>query len=232
MDLYTLENTSTYAIQAIYDSFWGMIPQKYKLPEDDKMLNNMEPFYDPELTFENRLHYKLTKIDYPKRATPWFVITWNPENGIIKSGLTQRRFTTDVFQTKQGLKRGRITRTEMSLNFAIASNTMEGIFELQENYLLRQREKLYCQTRPHSILGSFTVCMDLLDSNQSKLSRDHGTICYLFLSCRVDYPVVGMLEDIPGVIEEIHNDVNRDEDWVGERYLDSQNISKDIITDM
>lgn len=208
MDLKTLENTSSYAIEAVYNDFWSLIPNKYKLPEDDRVLNDLTPFYDPELTFDNRLHYKLAGIEYPKRSTPWFVITWNAENGLLKSGLTQRRFTTAVYDTPKGKKRCRTTSVDTNINFAIASNSMTAIFELQENYLLKRREKVYCITKPHSILGKFTVSMNVMDSQLSKLSRDKGTICYLFLQCKVDYPIVGMVEDIPAVIETINSDIN------------------------
>ena len=56
----------------------------------------MTPWYDPELSFSDRFHYRLTNIDYPKRATPWYIITWNFGKGILKSSLTNRRFDTDV----------------------------------------------------------------------------------------------------------------------------------------
>jgi hypothetical protein len=228
LDLRTLENTSSYAIEAVYSDFWSLIPKKYRLVEDDRMFNDLTPFYDPELTYDNRLHYKLTNIEYPKRSEPWFVITWNAENGLLKSGLTQRRFTTDVYDTPHGKKRCKTTSVDTNINFAIASNSMSALFELQENYLLKRREKIYCRpTRPHSILGRFTVSMNVMDSQLSKLSRDKGTLCYLFLQCRVDYPIVGMDEDASqGNIQEIYSDVDSQ---ISEQVLVQDKIDENTV---
>ena len=56
------------------------------------------------LDFENRLHYKLVGVNYPDRKGPWFVITWNCGNGILKSDLTNRRFDTQQIITPGGDK--------------------------------------------------------------------------------------------------------------------------------
>lgn len=231
MDLHTLENTSSYAIEASYNHFWSLIPNKYKLPEDDRMIKDLSPFYDPELTFDNRLHYKLTNIDYPKRSEPWFVITWNPEYGLIRSTLTQRRFQTAVFDTRYGKKRGKVIRAELTVNFGIVCNTMQGLFELQENFILKERDKIVCHTKPHSILGSFPVCLDVIDTTQSKLPRDRGTICYLFVNCRMDYPVIGLVEDAVGVIEQIHSDIDGAVDIENFDIDVGTNLVKDVIVE-
>lgn len=227
MDLKDLETTSTYAIKAVYDDFWSIIPNKYKLPEDDRKIHDMYPFYDPELTFENRLHYKLTNIKYPTRSNPWFVITWNPENGLMKSSLTQRRFQTKVIETKEGKRvRFKFINSEMEINFGIACNTMQGLFELQENFLLRRREKMVCYTDEHPLLGRFPVSLDVIDSTQNKLSRDKSTLCYLMLQCKIDYPVIGVLNITKGgLINEIHTEIDKDTG----KFEEPQVLSKDII---
>ena len=88
---------------------------------------------------------------------------------------------------------------------------MQGLFELQENIILQKREKMIVKTKPHSVLGCFPVCLDIIDSNQSKLSRDKGTLCYLFLNCKIDFPIIGMVQKTPtGIIEEIHSDLKQE----------------------
>lgn len=208
MDLKNLENTSTYAIEAVYRNFWEMIPSKYRLPEDDERVKDMAPFYDPELSFDNRLHYKLTNVDYPKRANPWFVITWNAPEGILRQSLTQRRLASAVIEDEKGERyKFKFQLVELYLTFAIASNSLQAIFELQENIIIHRRDKVTCYTKEHPLLGKFPVSMNVIDSNQVKLPRDKGTLCYLMMQARVDYPVIGMVERADGVIEHINDDI-------------------------
>lgn len=211
MDLKNLENTSTYAIEAVYRKLWEMIPNKYRLPEDDERIKDMAPFYDPELSFENRLHYKLTNVDYPKRANPWFVITWNAPEGILRTSLTQRRLKSAVVTNKAGERfKFKFQLVELYLTFGIASNSLQAVFELQENLIIHTRDKITCTTKEHSVLGNFPVSMNVIDSNQVKLSRDKGTLCYLMMQVRVDYPIIGLVEPVTGVIEHINSDVFED----------------------
>lgn len=212
MDFKNFETTSIYAIEAVYQHLWKCVPEVYRLIDDNPIeeITRIDPFYDPELTFENRTQYRLSKIEYPKRAKPWYIITWNSDAGLLKSTLTQRRFETATFEKDGKYYDADYINAELQVNFGVVSNSMSAIFEFQENYILKQREKQYIYTpKEHSILGSFPVSMDVLDSNQQKLSRDKGTIAYLFLQCKVDYPVIGNVREVePGrVIREIHNRV-------------------------
>ena len=164
------------------------------------------PFYDPQLDFDNRLHYKLAGIDYPDRQKPWFIITWNFGNGILKSSLTRRRFQTCADYTPSGEKvKFDFMNTEMDLTFAIYSNSMQGLFELQENILISKREKCTVTTATHSILGNFPVSLDTIDSSLSKLPRDKGTLCVLTLNLKIDYPIIGNVQSAEGgIIKEFH----------------------------
>ena len=269
MDLKDFESTTTYAIEAVYRSYWELIPEKYKLKEklqrwehgsypteyyenpeygvkpqlkrvqgpltpekveqeysnygvDDEYskymnsLNNedqyfdLQPFYDPELNFENRLQYKIVGIDYPKRAHPWFVITWNCGNGLINSSITRRKFQSKQDVTPGGEKiRFDFTNSELEITLAIYSNSMQALFELQENIVVHNREKATVWTNLHSILGRFPVSMNTIDSVVTKLARDKGTICVLTLSVKVDYPLIGNVRSADtGVIETINDDVD------------------------
>lgn len=209
MDLKTLTSTSYLAIEAVYTYFWNFIPNEYKLPKDDKDTEKtLDPFYDPELTFENRAQYKVTKDEWLKRKQPWFVITWNPENGLLKSSLTNRRFQTAYIEDAEGNRhKYKFQNADMQINFGIISNSLTALFELQENILLNKREKLTCNTvTPHPVLGIFPVSLDVIESQQSKLNREKSTICYLFMQCRIDYPIIGMETPAGGVIERIDLD--------------------------
>ena len=209
MDLKNFESTSVLAIQAVYNYFWDLIPEKYKLPEDIEKANSLEPFYDPLLTFDNRLHYKLTQVEYSKRDKPWFVITWNTENGLIPSTFNRRRYQSAIVDNKKlGPLRFKFINTELNINLAICGNTMVGLYELQENIVLKIRDKQYTNTKEHSILGSFPVSLNVIDSQQSKLDRNKGTLCYLNLQVKVDYPIIECVQQIPnGIIKEIHSNV-------------------------
>lgn len=206
MDLETLEGTSILAVKAVYKLFWDFIPQKYKLSKDDETIINLEPFYDPKLDFSNRAQYKLVKDSYPNRETPWFVITWNTDRGLLKSTLSSRRFQTAYFELPSGKRTHlKFINADMEITLGIVSNSMTALFELQENILLKMREKMYVMSEPHSVVGPITVALDIIDSDQNKLDRDKGTLCYLFVHVRVDFPVFGYRKDLSGgIIEEIN----------------------------
>lgn len=268
MDLKDFESTTTYAIEAVYRSYWDLIPEKYRLEKklqrwehgvynsqdygtqptgkpqlkrtmgpltpkdvekeysnynnDDEYsiymnnLNNedqyfdLQPFYDPELNFENRLQYKLVGINYPKRKHPWFVITWNCGNGLINSTITRRKFQSAQDVTPGGEKiRFDFTNSELEITMAIYSNSMQALFELQENIVVHNREKAVVWTKLHSILGKFPVSMNAIDSVVTKLPREKGTICTLTLVVKIDYPLIGNVRSAEtGVINVINDDID------------------------
>ena len=166
---------------------------------------DLAPFYDPALDFENRLHNKLVGIDYPDRKKPWFVITWNMGNGLLKSSLTRRRFETCEDTTPGGEKVVfDFINTDLDLTFAIYSNSMQALIELQENIIISKREKCVVNTRTHSVLGKFPVSLDIIDSSVAKLPRDKSTLCVLTLNVKIDYPVIGNVRPSAGLIKEFH----------------------------
>lgn len=182
---------------------------EYFYSDDYESPYDLEPFFDPELSFSDRLHYKLTNVDYPKRATPWFVLTWNCGKGILKSSLSSRRFQTATCKDDEGKPfHFKFMNVDMDITMCYTSNSMQALFELQENIIVGRRLKAVVYTRPHTILGSFPVSIDVIDSDINKYSRDKGTLCNLMLSIKVDYPIIGMLEKQGlGVIETINKDI-------------------------
>lgn len=202
---------------------------------------DLMPFFDPQLDFENRLHYKLSGIDYPSRQQPWFIITWNFGNGILKSSLTRRRFETCSDYTPGGEKvKFNFINADMDLTFAIYSNSLQGLFELQENIIVGKREKCVVNTLTHSILGSFPVSLDTIDSTLSKLPRDKGTLCVLTLNLKIDYPIIGNVQYTDGgIIEEIHLELDskniiKGDSWNSLNDItpnEHEVISRDIITE-
>ena len=206
MDLVTLEGTSVLAIKAVYQLFWEFIPEKYRLTEGDSSVLDLEPFYDPKLTFDNRLQYKLVKNGLPNRETPWFVITWNTDKGLLKSTLSSRRFQTTSIELPSGNRTSlKFINADMDVTLGIATNSMAAMFALQENILLKMREKMYVMSEPHSVVGPITVALDDVDSDQNKLDRDKGTLAYLFVRIKVDFPVFGYMKDVSkNIIKEIN----------------------------
>ena len=205
-----------------------------------KMLNSgnwfdITPFYDPQLDFENRLHYKLAGVDFPNRQKPWFIITWNFGNGILKSSLTRRRFESAVDKTPGGEDvMFDFMNTEMDLTLAIYSNTLQGLIELQENIMINRREKFCVDTQIHSVLGSFPVSVDTIESTITKLPRDKGTLCVLTLNLKVDYPIIGNIRDV----KEIHLEVDSTVVKLGDIDVNTavipnthEVLSRDIITE-
>ena len=198
---------------------------------------NVMPFYDPQLDFENRLHYKLTGIDYPTRLTPWFIITWNFGNGILRSGISRRRFKA-YGDTPDGRKVSfDFMNSEMEITFAIYSNSMQGLMELQENIYIGKREKCTVDTIKHSILGVFPVTLSNIECTVNKLPRDKGTLCVLNLNVRINYPIIGNVRDTSGeIIKEIHMELDSPVyDYTAESF-DSEPVGKvmletDIITE-
>lgn len=273
MDLKNFETTTTYAIEAVYNEYWRLIPERFRLPEKPQKLNepekkkkkesplqikdidekeqyekrreeneeergeffythycdlmnsgkrfDLQPFYDPQLDFENRLHYKITDIPFPIREKPWFVITWNMGNGALKSSLTRRRFESGRVVTPGGEEvKFDFINTDLDLTFAIYSNSLQALMELQENIIIGKREKCTVDTNSHFILGSFPVSLDIIDSSVNKLPRDKGTLCTLTLNVKIDYPIIGNIRDArTGIIKEIHLE------------LDAQNNREPEITD-
>lgn len=194
------------------------------------------PFYDPQLDFENRLHYKLSNIDYPDRKKPWFIITWNFGNGLIKSELTRRRFQTCVDKTPGGEDvTFKFINTDLEITLAIYSNTLQGLVELHENIVVGQREKYTVDTHTHSIIGKFPVSVDTITGNINKLPRDKGTLCNLALNLRVDYPIIGDVKKVSsGIIKEIHTELDAVQDIPRTVTSDTdvtahQVISRDIV---
>lgn len=197
-----------------------------------RMLNkekffDLSPFYDPELTFENRLHYKLVGVNYPDRKGPWFVISWNIGNGLLRSSISRRLFQTTTITTPAG---DAVTldfiNTELDLTLGIYSNSMQALFELQENIIVGKREKATVDTQVHSILGKFPVSLNIIDSTVSKLQRDKGTLCVLMLNIKVDFPIIGNVKPAAvGIIKEIHTEID---EYYGDPH-DVTVLSRDII---
>ena len=203
---------------------------KYAEALDSNQFFDFYPFYDPELNFENRLHYKLIGVPYPQRNFPWYVITWNCGTGLLNSTLTRRRFQSAQIETPSGEQvKFDFINAELDLTMAIYCNTMQGLFELQENILVGQREKYVVDTKPHSIIGSFPVSVDTINASLTKLERGKGTLCQMQLNLKVDYPVIGNVRDAKtGIILEIHSEIDKDGTGPGpNQYVYARDIIKD-----
>ena len=191
-------------IEQDYDEYVEHLRDRHKFFD-------VTPFYDPELNFENRLHMHLTNVDFPSRREPWFIITWNTNNGLLNSSLTRRRFSTTTIQAPNDkFYKFDFINTDMDLTMAIYSNTMQGLFELQENIIVGKREKAVVNTAKHSILGEFPVSLDIINSSLTKLPKDKGTLCVMNLNIKIDFPVIGNVQQVyNGIIKEIHTEIDK-----------------------
>lgn len=159
--------------------------------QDDTKYFNLDPFFDPELTFENRLHYKLAAVDYPQRSHPWFIITWNFGGGVLNSSLTRRRFMTGRATTPQGEPVVfDFMNTELDITMCVTSNTLQGLMELQEVIKIGKREKCTVDAKHHSIIDKFPVSLDIIDGVINKVSRQTGTLCTLVMVVKLQYPLI------------------------------------------
>lgn len=167
---------------------------------NDKRID-LQPFYDPQLDFESRLHYKLVGVNYPQRKNPWFVITWNFGNGILKSNLTNRKFDTAEVTTPTGENvKFDFIDTELELTLCFNSNSLQALVDLQEVIRIGRREKHTIDSLPHSILDHFTISQELIDvGNIAKASRDRSTLCTLTLTFKLSYPVIGNVISTDGI---------------------------------
>lgn len=236
-----IDNFDSYKQQSKPLTYKDVDKQEHKVQLDEygrycACLNNpeqyfdLQPFFDPQMDFENRLHYKLVGISYPERNHPWFVITWNQGSGILKSSLTNRRFDTTTVETLSGEKvKFDFMDTNLDLTLCFNSNSLQALMELQEIIRIGRREKATVATRKHSIIGSFPVALDLIDVGQiAKSSRDKGTLCTLTLTFKLDYKIIGNVQSAEniGIIREIHTEI--DEPW-GTGPDEHQVLSRDII---
>lgn len=213
-------------------------------PQDDlyykycKSLENkdtyfdLQPFFDPQSDFENRVHYKLIGVNYENRRNPWFILTWNFGNGITTSDLTNRRLGTDVIETptKEKVKFDFLD-TNLNLSLCFTSNSLQALVELQENIRINRREKCTVESRTHSILGKFPVILSSIDvGNITKLTREKGTICTLTLSFKLEYIVIGNIKQVGDyeIIKQINMELDKPN---GEGPDNHEVLSRDVITE-
>lgn len=224
MDLKNLESTSKYALEAVINKYWNLIPNDYKLPDKENPGLFIEPFYDSTLTFDNRAQYKITKVGYEERRAPWLVLSWNTESGVQKSDLSNRRFETSFKFNGDGYDKYKFTWGKIPLNIALYSNSLSCILEVQENILLKIRNKDYAETiNEHSVLGKFPVQIETQESSLNKLDvGQKGSVCYLYLNVEVTYPIIGYSSET-WPIDTIISDI-KDLD-------NNQLIAEDIIID-
>lgn len=197
------------------------------LASEDKF--DLQPFFDPQLDFENRLHYKLAGIGYPQRKNPWFIITWNCGYGILKSEISNRLFDTAAIKTPSGEQvKVDFINTQMDITLCFNSNDLQALFALQELIRVRQREKLVVYSPIHSIIGKFPVALDAIETgNIAKATRDKSTLCTLTLTVRIDYPVIGNIRtDHINIIREFHTEYDKPN---GEGPDNHEVLARDIV---
>jgi hypothetical protein len=192
MDLKNVDSTSVWAIRAMFTKIWSMVPTDFRLT--DKSTYNsqsIQPFYDPELTFENRAQYKMAKIEAPERAEPWIIVTWNTEQGVEPAEAINRRFSTYKEVDNAQVNSYKYREGSMTINFSCYSNSIGAILEFQENCYLKIRDKQVFEVVGHTVIDPMNVTLESLEMTLHKLPRDKATLSYLFIRAKVSYPIIG-----------------------------------------
>lgn len=203
-DFNDLKTSTDYAIRGFYRYIYSFIPKEFRLDYTmDEGVDTYGAFFDQELTYENRLKYKASKIKYPDRKSPWLALMWNKE-GLQPADNHYRQY--DVRLNLEGNPvKGKACYVKLPMNIGVVSNTLTALDEFQEVFLLNVRPDDAALAVPHPIIEDFTVnLMDMNISSSIKLPRQEGTLCMSMLSVMLQYPVVGCIDTTTGVINTIN----------------------------
>ena len=207
-DFKTFSTSTEYAISGFYRYIYSFIPKEVRLHYNlDEAISSMREFYDPELTFENRLKYKLTSIKYFDRHRPWIALMWNNE-GLQPADNHFRRYDVSIsIDDKPNKAKACYVKTMM--NIGIVSNSKTALDEFQEVFLLNVRPDDAAIAVEHPYLNDFVV--NILDFNMTQMiksPRSEGTLAYAVASLPLQFPIIGCVDDNVGIIQTINTVIN------------------------
>lgn len=207
MPIDSYKSSSELTINAINTFFYDLIPDNKKLKISDNPVQYFQPLYDVDLTFENRMQYQFTKIEYATRQAPWHAIVYNIENGLQYSDVNMRRFETSKLNDDNSYSKYNIMLASLPINIGIFSNSMLASLELQEKLMLFAKHKTPILTAKHSIIGEFNISLVDINMELIKLDRNRGSLCQIFCQCNTEFPIIGGETDVY-VIEQINLKIN------------------------
>lgn len=216
MDLKNLTTTSQYAISSFYEHIYNFIPEEYRIPyKQNEAVDCQREFYDPELTVDNRLRYKATKIEYVARSTPWIAIMWNSE-GMQPADNHFRSMDVRIKNEDGTFNSGKACFVKRQMNIGVVSNSLTALDEFQEVFWLNVRPDDCTITAPHPYIEDFNVnIMDGINfSSVTKLPRNEGTLCMTMGVTNIQYPIVGCVDNNTGIIRTIRTNIRNMNDTI------------------
>lgn len=194
-----LETSTTYAIRGFFEYLYKLIPDEYRIHYiNDEATDCYREFFDQELSFENRLHYKIAKLPFKERKTPWIAIMWNTD-GLFPSDENYRRYDVKFAATDDESlpKKGKACLAKMPITLSVVSNSMTALMEFEEVYLLNVRPDDMALSTRHPILDEFSINImnGAAPTNITKMPRSEGTLCYAMASVILQFPIVGVPKD-------------------------------------
>lgn len=219
-----LDTSSSYAIKGFFRYLYDFIPYNYRIHyQVDEATDCFREFFDQDLSFENRLHYKLAKLPFKDRKTPWVAIMWNVE-GLQPSDENFRRYDVKLKakDDKSLPRKGKACLVKMPIVMSVVSNSMTALMEFEEVFLLNVRPEDMALSAEHPLLEEFTVnIMSNAITNMVKMPRTEGTLCYALVSANLQFPIIGAVSD-NYIIRTINTNYHSKEP---ERYLFTDTVS-------
>lgn len=227
-DFKNLHTSTQYAVEGFYKHVYQFIPHRFRIHYDlTEAVSCMGQFFDQELTFENRLKYKVTSISFLDRKSPWIALMWNTE-GLQPADNHFRRY--DVRVDIEGKPhKGKACYVKLPMNIGIVSNSKTALDEFQEVFLLNVRPDDKAISCEHPILQDFNVnIMDFNMSNSVKLPRSEGTLSMAMATVTLQYPVVGCLDPNVGIIQTINVFLRNMQKTLTEKFtIDEKDLKED-----
>lgn len=193
MDFNNLHTTTELSLRACFKHLYSFIPKQYRLAYDpEEVTQHLDEFYDPELSLDNRLQYKIARVPYEDRKSPWVALMWNTE-GLQKSVDMFRRFDTKILgEGELRSQEAKSRQVQTPINLGFVSNSLTAMLELQEVLLLGLQDQEAIIAGTHKVLGDFTVNLQQVSfGNLYKLPRSKGTICTYGMTLLLNYPIIG-----------------------------------------
>ena len=212
MDFKNIQTTTEISLRAVFAHLYTYIPDKYRLQyRPEEVTKHIKEFYDPELTLDDRMTYKIARVPYEDRKEPWVALMWNTE-GLNKSQEMFRRMDTAIFnQDEIRARTMKIRRVSTQVNLGFVSNSLTAMLELQEVLLLDFEDLDHITAKGHSVLGDYEVnILSVTPGTLFKLPRNKGTLCTYTMGVVLDYPIVGKYQGGATRITAINTTYNLD----------------------
>lgn len=211
MDYKNLCTTSELALKTFFTYLWSYIPEKYRLRYNEvEVVETLWEFFDPDLDFQTRGLYRVSKIPYSERKNSWVTFVWNIDS-LQKTNEQDRVFKT-YYIDEELKKTYSMTAgwTALPLILGVVSNDPRALLEFQEVVTLGIREKeapiseaLVTLDSTNPIIGDFaTNIMSLNFNGMTKVSKESNTMLMVYCNVMLQYYIAGFISEA-GIIKSI-----------------------------